>query len=235
MSFAPMSSQSSSLLQHLTELQQQIEDVPQCAESLRLAMDSHDLATCLGARLDAERHLCAIAVTTAHIKARVVAADQLGAQVDSLSELVLRAVRIIVLADLALLREVTSGPSACGRSVAVFRAPLDSIDAVASALGAELDRFTERWIGYRGLRRVDRAAYRTALRIAHAAMRQLGRESDAARFLREGRARTDWTALHAVCTRMLAALTVRFDLDPDLSLLVCSQPLHDRRPAESTP
>jgi hypothetical protein len=230
-----MSLESTSLLQRLKELEQQVEDVPRVAEALRQAMNGYDVGNYFRATLDAERHVRAMARTTAHLKAQVVAADPLGAKVESLSELVLRAVRLIVLGDLIQLRDVTCSPSACGRSVALFRGPLACMDDLAAVVCAELHRITRLWDGYRGVRGAERTAYRAALRSAHAAMRQLGRASDFARFLCEGRARTEWPALCEVCARTLAALTIDIDTDPDLPLLVLPEPLHDRRTAGAKP
>src|SRR3954467_12714147 len=72
----------------------------------------------------------------------------------------------------------------------------------------------------------DRAAYRAALGVAHASMRALGSTSVAARFLWEGVRCTDWPAVHQGCSRILAVLTLRIDIDPDLPILVHSHPLH---------
>lgn len=47
------------------------------------------------------------------------------------------------------------------------------------------------------------------------------------RFLWEGRHRTDWPALQALCTRISTALTVRLDVDPDRPLVVYRPPVAD--------
>jgi hypothetical protein len=100
-----MSFDSRSLLRRLQELQLQIAATPQHGESLRGALDGHDLGEAICATIDAERHVLAMAATIADIQAQVVPTDDLGA-VESLSELVFRAVRMVVLTELSMLREV---------------------------------------------------------------------------------------------------------------------------------
>jgi len=211
------------LIQQLQKLQQQTEDVTRCRESMQDACHRQDHGAFLSASIDAERHVCMMAVTTGYIKAQVVPADHLGDALESLSELVLRAVRMVLLAELGALRDVLSGPSARSRSHALFQGPFRSIDDLTSSMRDELVRITEQWGADRGMQRLERATYRDALRTAHAAMRELGASEDA-RFLRGGLTRTDWPALHGVCARMLAALAIRIDVDPDLPLITSCRP-----------
>ncbi|MEO7734515.1 MAG: hypothetical protein ABIY55_26400 [Kofleriaceae bacterium] len=208
------------LIQLLQELDQQITDVRPHAEALRAAFDRQDLGQTICAKLDAERHLRALALTTECIKARVIRADDLGTEFGSLSELVLRAIRIVVLTELDALRDIVSGPAARGRSRALFQGLFHSVDDLTGCVRDELHRIVLRWLDLRGAEGVSRTAYRDALRCAHAATRALGIDSDLASFLRLGVTRNDWPALEAVCTRMLAALTIRIDVEPDLPLLV---------------
>lgn len=213
------------LIQRLQELQQNIADAPRCVESLSKALATQEIGAVLRARVDAERHLRDLETIAGHIKAQVVPADDLGEALESLSELALRAVRMVLLAELTTLRKVVSEPAARGRSRALFQGPFRSVDDLARYLCDELLRITDQWRVYRGVRGVDRATYRAALRAAHASMRELGTGSEVSRFLREGLTRTDWPELHGVCARMFAALMIRIDIDPDLPLLVRSAPL----------
>jgi hypothetical protein len=211
------------LIQRLQELQQNIAGAPRCVESLREALDRQELGAVFRARMDAERHLRDLEMLAGHIKAQVVPADDLGEALESLSELALRAVRMVLLAELNTLRKVVSEPSARGRSRALFQGPFRSVDDLASSLGDKLLRVTDQWRAYR-VQGVERETYRAALRAAHASMRELGTGSEVARFLREGVTRTDWIELRDVCARMLAALMIRIDIDPDLPLLVRCSP-----------
>jgi hypothetical protein len=215
-----MTFDSASLLQQLQELQQQIARAPLYGAALDAARNG-DVHKARYATIDAQRHVRAMAITTSRIKAQVVPADGLGAALESLSELGLRAPRRVVLAELDMLRDEH------GRSRAPSWEPFAGIeDLTVYACGA-LDGITGQWLGYRGLAAVDRDAYRAALGESHAAMRHLGGASKFARFLRRGQIRTDRPALQAACARMHAAMTIRIDGDPDLPLLVFAQPLHE--------
>jgi hypothetical protein len=215
------------LIRRLQELEQQIAEVPSHMGPLREAWERQDRPALLCANIDAERHIRAMAITTGHIKAQVVPADGLGDVLESLSELVLRAVRMVLLAELSALRDVVSEPSARGRSSALFQGRFRSIDELTSSLDDELIRITNQLRAYRDVQDTERAAYRNALQTAHASMRELHSGSEAARFLRAGLTRTDWPTLQEVCARMLAALAIRIDVDPDLPLVVRSRPLPD--------
>ena len=215
------------LIQCLRELQQQITEAPRQAESLHAALDGQDVLDALCTGMDAERHVRAMAATAADIKAQVIASDGLGAKVESLSELVLRAVRVVVLADLSALADVVSEPCAGGRSPALALGPFEHVDDWRSYVAHAVNGITQGWICYRGMDGVERAAYRAELREAHAAMRQLGESSRVAPFLREAITRADWPSLQEVCSRISTALAVRIDADPDLPLMVVSQPPQD--------
>lgn len=214
-----MSFDSRSLLRRLQELQLQIAATPQQGESLRAALDGHDLGEAICATMDAERHVLAMAATIADILAQVVPADHLGA-VESLSELVFRAVRMVVLTELSMLREVVCEASKRGKLRPLTWGRFRGIDHLTSEMRDEIHRITHQWIAYREMEGVERVTYRAALRAAHQSMRQLGNASEATRFLHEGRTRADWPALREVCSRIWVALTIRINADPDRPLLV---------------
>src|ERR1700704_5498519 len=100
----PMTFSSPSLIQHLQELAQQITAAPQHVEALYAAFRGQNVAHAFATHLEADRHMCAMVATVDHIKAQVVPDDGLGAVVESISELVQRAQRRIVLAELDTLR-----------------------------------------------------------------------------------------------------------------------------------
>jgi hypothetical protein len=207
---------SPSLIQRLQELQQQIADAPRYGESLQAAWEKHDVRDVVCTTIDAERHLRAIRVTTAHIKAQVVPVDGLGDMPELLSELVFRAVRMVLLAELTTLRDVLCEPSARARLRELLREPVRSIDDLTSCPREELHRITHEWSASRYKPGIERAAYRAALREVSASIRELGNASHFARFLREESDRTDWPALREVCVRMRGAFTIRIDVDLDL-------------------
>jgi hypothetical protein len=98
------------------------------------------------------------------------------------------------------------------------------IEDLAVCVRAELDQIVAPWLALRGLAHSERHAYRAALYRAHGAMRQLGTASEFARFLWEGRRRSDWPPLQEGCARMSIALTRRIDVEPDRPLVVCTPP-----------
>src|SRR6266571_1101736 len=96
----PMNFDSPSVLRQLRELQQQVIQALPLGESLAAALDSHDRHEAGCEAIDARRHVLAMVRTAADLRAQVVPADGLGAALGSLSELVLRAVRMLVLREL---------------------------------------------------------------------------------------------------------------------------------------
>ena len=145
---AAMTLDSSSLLLRLQALRQQLAASRGLRTAQREASDRADGSAALCAALDAERHAHTMAVTTERLRARVVPADGLGDALASTSELVLRAVRIVVLTELGALRAFVSDSP-------------QEMDLVISA-EAELNRITERWHSCRGTAAVDRDRYCTA-------------------------------------------------------------------------
>ena len=148
-------------------------------------------------------------------------------QLDSLSELALRAVRVVVLAELPVLRAVLTEPAVGGRSRPPLPEPFRTVDDLLASLRDELNLITDHWRAYRGTQGVERAAYRSALRVAHAQTRDLGTASMAVCFLRACLCCEGWPELEDASGRILAARAIRIDIDPDLPLLVHSRPLHD--------
>lgn len=212
---------SPSILQYLQALEHQLAEVPRLDQALRKAGTGGDRQAAQRAAAQAERYVRVMAITTGHLKAHVVPADGLGAGLESLSELALRAGRVVALTELDTLRELardhrTSRPLSWGR--------FWGIDDLTVCVRAELDQIADQWRGHRDRPRTERPVYRAALQAAHAAMRKLGTASEFARFLWEGRRRTDWPTLQASCTRTSAALTLRIDIEPDLPLVVYGQP-----------
>jgi hypothetical protein len=214
-----MTFSSLSLLRHLQDLAQQIIVAPQHAEALHVAFQGHSIAHAFVTHLEANRHVCSMAATVGRIKLEVVPSDGLGATVESISELVLRAQRRIVLAELAALGEVAGHPSTRNRWTALAFSPFEQLEDWISFVGHEVNGSAQVWIDYRG-HAEDRAAYRAALRTAHVAMRRLAERSRATPFLLDAIVRTDWPALQATCSRISVALTIPIDVDPDMPVVV---------------
>ena len=209
----------------LQDLEQQIAATPRYVDSLQRAFVRGDRADILCNLVDSERHLRAMATTTASIRVQVVQVDGLDGMLESLAELVLRAVRVVLLAELDVLRGLARGAAARGRSTRLFGGRFQSIDDLASFVHAELDRITRMWSRDRPW--VDREAFRAALRAAAGAMRHLGEVPELSRFLQEGAVRSDWPALVAVCRRTRAVLDIRIVAEPDQPLLIHTHRLHE--------
>jgi hypothetical protein len=202
-------------------------------EALQNAVSAGDLSAVMDAGIKAKAHVRAMAETTADIRIQVVPDDGLGEVIESLSELVLRAIRAIVLAELPTLHAVLSEPTVCARSCPPLPEPCRTVDDLLSSLRDDVDRSTRAWQVFRSCPGVERAAYRAALRATHASVRELATTSMLARFLREGARCTDWPALQEVCERILAALTIRIDIDPDLPILMHAPTSPDMTPGRA--
>ncbi len=234
-----MTFNSAAVLRQLLELQQQIIDTPRFTDSLHMceerANDSipntervpHLISatTQIAAVLNAERHVRAMAVSTGRLREYVVSIDGLGDEIQSLSELMLRAARLIVLTDLDELRDVLDHATEELRARTLCWGAFDGVDDLARRVRARLLQITKIWTAARRTAATDRTAYRTALRAAHAGMRHLGSASDFGTFLREAQTRREWPALQQRCARMRDALVLRIEIDVDVPLIVHAGPL----------
>ena len=223
------------LIADLLELEEQIRQAPRHVEQLRVAFElaiAGTPARLRQAHLQADGHLRALVETTHRIKARVVPEDGLGGALGSISELVLRGQRRIVLVEIEALRDLASMPSAHDRIQSLPVGPFDQFTDWLSYVAHEVNGCNQGWIDYREHEADDRDAYRDALRRAHAAMRSLGEDSKATPFLCDAVAAIDWPGLQGPCARIAAALSIKIDIDPDQPLLVFpmsrSEPLAER-------
>jgi hypothetical protein len=194
------------LVRALDQLERQISELPNYTRALSAAVDRRGCADVLCATLDLERHLHAIRFTASQITARVIEIDRLDAPT-SLSELALRAIRLAVLADLDVLREL-----ALPRTSELWVHVLETVDALRA--GIELTALLKHNA------EADRPAYRAALRIGHAIRRALAEPTGPGQFLHEGQARGDLPDLQSVCARLLRTLRLQLDLDADAPLLL---------------
>lgn len=222
-----MTHSSSMLIQHLQDLAQQITAAPHHTEALYAAFQGQSIAHAFATHLDADRHVCTMAATVARIKAQVVPHDGLGHALESISELVLRAQRTIVLTELDALRDIASEPSTRSRLAALAFSPFEQLGDWIAYVGHAVNGSAQGWLDYRG-QAEERTAYRAALRTAHAAMRRLAERSKATPFLLDTMVRTDWPALQAPCSRISVALTIPIDLDPDLPVVVIAPSSSER-------
>lgn len=219
------------VLAQLRDLERRLAETPRQIESLRIAYLREDRPEILCNLVDSERLLSALAATTARLHARIVTTDGLGASVEFLPELALRAVRMVLLTELAALRDVV-GPAPQRHGRAASRGRFRSVHDLMAFVHEELDRITRMWSIRRDRPWVDRRAFRAALCAAARAMQQLGRVPDLANFLREGILRDDWPELAAICARIHAALDIGIAVQPDRPLLMHAQRLRELTVAE---
>jgi hypothetical protein len=209
---------SPSLLRDLQELALQISALPEHANALDAAVQGPNISHAFVTHRDANRHVCAMVATVGSITTHVVPHDGLGA-VESISELVQRAQRRIVLTELDALRDIAGEPSAQGRLTALAFSSFERLEDWIGYVGHEVNGIAQWWTDYRG-QLDERPMYRAALRKARAAMRYLAERSKATPFLLDAMVRTDWPALQAPCSRISVALTIPIDVDPDMPLFV---------------
>jgi hypothetical protein len=242
-----MTLNSSALISDLLELERQIAGAPRHVGALRAAFataSDDKQARLRRAHLEADSHLRVLVATIQRIKAQVVPQDGLGAALGSTLELVLRSQRRIVLAEIAVLRDLANESPARERVNTLALGPFEQFEDWLSYVAHQVNGFSQWWIGYRGhaaegreayrdtLRNSaeEREAYRDAVRSAHAAMRQLGRASKATPLLLDAISATDWPVLQTPCSRISSALSIHIDVDPDQPLLVfpLSQSMRER-------
>lgn len=219
------------VLAQLQDLERRLAETPRQIESLRIAYRRADRPEILCNLVDSERLLSALAATTARLHARIIATDGLGASVESLPELALRAVRMVLVTELAALRDVVGSP-APRRGQVQSHGRFRTVHDLMAFVHEELDRITRMWSGRRDRPWMDRRAFRVALCAAARATQQLGRVPDLANFLREGILRDDWPELAAICARIRGALDIRIAVQPDRPLLMHAQRLHEITVAE---
>jgi hypothetical protein len=172
-----------------------------------------------------------MATATARIHARIVATDGLGAKVEFLPELVLRAVRMVLLTELAALREVMGCPTP-QRRAAANRGRFRDVHDLTAFVHEELDQITRAWSGHRDRPWADRLAFRAGVYAAARAVQRLGRVPDLVSFLCEGGQRSDWPELAEICTRIRAAFDIGIAVKSDRPFLLHAQRLHDLNVAE---
>jgi hypothetical protein len=223
------------LISDLLELEEQIRQAPRHVEALRVALEmatGNAAAMARRAHLQAGGHLRALVETTHRIKSRVVPEDGLGMTLGSISELVLRGQRRIVLIEVEALRDLASKPTSHDRMQSLAVGPFDEFADWLSYVAHEVNGCNQGWIDYREHEAEEREAYRDALRSAHTAMRTLREDSKATPLLCDAVAAIGWPGLQAPCARIAAALSIQIDVDPDQPLLVFpmarSEPLAER-------
>ena len=172
-----------------------------------------------------------ISTATMSLKREVIPVDGLGNTMDSLAELVIRATRMAIAVQVSDLNTEIRAAAARDRARAMFAGRFRNIDEVAAFIDDEFFRINGIWMRYRsgGERSAaaseNRLLYRSAMRAAQRAVREIGGDRDLAHFLREGVAHIEWPGVHHACAQIVAAISVNIDADADRQLLAHSQPV----------
>jgi hypothetical protein len=236
--------ESLSVLNMLRDLEQQVEVYRRHAAHVASSLGGGHFAAAREAADALRQALDAIMATTSALQGYIVPLDGLGATVESLTELAIRARRMVVVAQTDVLREVLRGPVAAERSQGWFIGRFRHVDHVADFFTNEFYRINCLWIQYRrddqraaAMESEDRVTlYQTALRVAQQAMRGLGNDPALAQFLRKGTAADSWPEVQAACMQIAAALTIQIDMEPSRQLSVQLRAAHrgDAAPARKS-
>jgi hypothetical protein len=211
----------------LQRLEQQGGALRSRALEIAAALNKDRYPVALETSMELTRMLSMFVATAASLQDHVVARDGMGEVGDSLAELILRARGMVLAAELGRLRAALDEPQARERTRGWFRGELHDIEAVASFLHARLTRIHAIWLPHRrdqpqppGMTEMDRSnMYRTAIRVAQRALRELLDEPGLASFLHRGTAATDLAEINAACKQIVAALSVQIDTEPARYLL----------------
>jgi hypothetical protein len=155
----------------------------------------------------ARRQLILLATTSEDL-VRHTAGDSLGA-CESVAELVVRAVRRVLLVQFAALRRASAQLEARGleRGLSV------RLDDFARPVERELRSITVQCAACQGMSQIHPAAYRAALAAVAHSLQALVARPDVVMFLEEGRRRTDWPRVAVACQRLWEVTQLRIDVD----------------------
>jgi hypothetical protein len=152
--------------------------------------------------------------------ANVVPLDEMGGPVESLGELALRARRMVIMAQLEHLRDLLREPKASERARSWFVGDFASIDDVTAFFTGRFAQINQIWTPYRqahasaaGMSSIDRITlYRTSVRVAQGALRELRNHPDLAYLLRAGQGAVDWPEVRTACSEIAVAVAVQVDV-----------------------
>jgi hypothetical protein len=168
------------------------------------------------------RMLDMFVATSELLQDHIVAHDGMGDLGESLGELALRARGLVIVAQLDLIRDALREPAAQARVRDWFVGRTQCIDDVSAFVHERLISIHAIWLPYRqdkpqprGMTDHDRMSlYRTAVRVAQRALRELRDEPELARFLDRGVAATDLPEVHLACKQITTVLGLQIDVNP---------------------
>jgi hypothetical protein len=206
------------MLQHLE--QQGAALVPRFDE-IAEAIDRGECATALAASAALHRALDALVATTATLQVHVVANDGLGELGESLGELAVRASGLVLVSQLGRLREALRDAAAQARARRWLAGGYQDIEQIIASVREKVMGVHALWLPHRpsraqsaGIADPDRVSmYRTAVRMAQRALRELRRDPDLARLVDGGLSARDLSEIHMSCIQIDTALRVQIDVE----------------------
>ena len=219
----------------LQRLEQQGGALGPHAVEVAAALSQDQYSAALEASTILTRLLDKFVATTELLQDHIVAHDGMGALGESLGELALRARGLVVAVQLDLLCEAFRAPAVQVRARGWFVGQLQGIADVRARVHDGLTKIHAIWTPYRrdqaatpGMTDTERVTvYRTMVRVAQRALRDLRDEPELARFLDRGLAATDLPEVHLPCKQIDAMLALQIGIDPTRPL-----PRHTGRIAE---
>jgi hypothetical protein len=192
-----------------------------------VARASHDLAMAQQVLVDTSEQV-------ARLKERVVRHDEIGDRFDSIGELIVRAMRLGMDAEVGRLMSSAQTRGRIARSDAENArwVPL-AWDASEYMLG-QLIHADYTWLPHRNPHHRtpgsvgNRPFYRQGILSAYKAMRDVGYHPECGEFLRDGAGRQQWSDVKRACSRLLALTDIDIWPDPDLPVEVASPPWRGR-------
>ncbi len=227
------------MLHTLLALEAQRQQLRGYALQLEAAFGTGDVVAALHATAGLRRVLDDIAATFFDLRAQVIPVDgaRMGGAVGSLGELAIRAVVLVVAAELRQLAEAIENAAGTVSMRALCTGRFRTAHDVASFVGDKLAQINELWMRHRQAGppcgsppeqtpacEEARARYRCALRDAQRALAAIGDDPDVARFLRAGIALRDWPDIQHRCMRIAVALRITLDIEPGRALWSALQP-----------
>jgi hypothetical protein len=222
----------------LQSLERYTSSLRDCAEALSEASGKGDLATAIAATRGTRDALNAIATTTIRLKRQIVPADGLGEDLESLGELMIRSIRIVLIEEMRRLRSTVHDLTTHGQLPWPIAEWSHGIDDVALFVHDEMNRITNMWMPDRSGAKSNRAFYRTRVRIAQYTIREMGSQVEFAHFLEVGAGLAEWPGISRACTLMISTtlLDIDADTDADCRLFASCPPWSQpQRPSDGAP
>jgi hypothetical protein len=221
----------------LQRLEQQGAVLRRQALDIATALSREEYPAALDASAEAHRLLDKFVATMEAIADHVVARDGLGELGEAFGELTLRARALVFKTQLGVFREALGTPAARERVRGWFVESHPDIDALTAFGHERLTLIHSIWTPYRkdeaqppGMIDADRTdIYRTVIRVAQRALRELPQAPPLQRFLAHGLSANDLPEIQLACRQIVSVTGQPLDLDANVKLDLAPGPRPSRR------